>query len=336
MVAVHLDRWDELDVLERDARRWVAVGLCIAALAHMLAAAWLIGVAPSGSDPARINPLTDASTPADPLKLGLAESRAVSINWLGMLDPSPVHEAAIEAEQEQAAQRRALPGAAVGPSPDQPSASRSDPAPSDGAGERRPVPDRRASVKAASAVPALPPAPEPRLPVAPQERPTPAVTGQPQRAAASGARAASASGEAPGDAGGAEETADTNARPADRDSVAAALESAANLTDWTKPLASGGLEIVTRRPNYSITTQLIRVPQNPVIRITFGADGRVRLADWVRDRRKRLVYDTGSAEINEPLLSAVYRWRAKGAAIDALDPDDPKSTIDVVVRVVYR
>ncbi len=116
----------------------------------------------------------------------------------------------------------------------------------------------------------------------------------------------------------------------DKEALAAALKSAPSVMPG-RVLAAEGLEISTRRPQWSRTVQLTARPRNPVIWITFGRNGRVLRAGFLSDGER--VFDTGDESVNEPLMNAVYRWTAKGKAIDAL-PDEPEAGVTIRVRVL--
>jgi len=97
-----------------------------------------------------------------------------------------------------------------------------------------------------------------------------------------------------------------------------------------KPAAGQGLEIQTVRPQWSITTRLTAAPRNPMVRIVFGADGRVKAARFLVGQ------DTGTPDIDGPLLDAIYRWTARGKAIDDLPKKDPKAGVPLIMRIVLR
>jgi hypothetical protein len=114
-----------------------------------------------------------------------------------------------------------------------------------------------------------------------------------------------------GGAGGAQAPGITS----DRESIAAAVRDAPTVRPG-RVLAAQGLEIQTRTPRWTYTTMMTRRPRNPTVEIAFGADGRVRHADFVRDGAK--VFNTGFEDVDEPLLSAIYTWTAKGKPISDL------------------
>ncbi len=116
----------------------------------------------------------------------------------------------------------------------------------------------------------------------------------------------------------------------DRESTPAALK-AMPLVSPGRVVAAEGLEISTRRPRWSRATMVTRRPGNAVVWMIFGKDGRVKRAGFVRDKDR--IYSTGFPDVDEPLLNAVYRWTAKGRALDELS-DDPEDGVTVRLRVL--
>lgn len=117
----------------------------------------------------------------------------------------------------------------------------------------------------------------------------------------------------------------------DRESIAAALKNA----PVVKPgqvVAAKGMEIRTRRPQWTNTTELTRSPRNPTVEITFGRDGKVRKAEFVAVGSH--IYSTGFDDVDEPLLDAIYLWTAKGKPLDALPADKPDATVTVLITIV--
>lgn len=101
-----------------------------------------------------------------------------------------------------------------------------------------------------------------------------------------------------------------------------------------KPIAGDGLEITTVEPKFSAAVRFTHLPRNPVLIIRFDASGKVKKVLFHKDGLR--VFDTGSKGVDEPLINAVYKWRAKGKAIDALDPDDPNAVVEISMRIVFR
>ena len=101
-----------------------------------------------------------------------------------------------------------------------------------------------------------------------------------------------------------------------------------------RPIAGPGIEIHTVEPRFPASVRFTELPRNPVVLIEFDASGKVRKASFLRDATK--TYDTGVKGVDEPLLNAIYKWRAKGKEIDALDLNDPKSLIEISMRITFR
>lgn len=124
----------------------------------------------------------------------------------------------------------------------------------------------------------------------------------------------------------------------DRESVASKIKRAVthDVSALNRPLSSAGLEIKPVEPRYPATVRFTQLPRNPILIIRFNAQGRVVFVDFIRDEEKKKVYDTGSRAVDEPLLSAVYKWRASGEPLKKLDPDDPKSFIEISMKILFR
>ena len=122
----------------------------------------------------------------------------------------------------------------------------------------------------------------------------------------------------------------------DREVVATAIDRAipADPRRANQPIAGEGLEITTVMPRWSSTARLTGAPANPIVVLHFGADGRVVYADFLREKRRE--YSSGSVLFDEPLISAMYRWRAKGERIDELDPEDPDDVVEVTIKVLFH
>jgi len=105
-----------------------------------------------------------------------------------------------------------------------------------------------------------------------------------------------------------------------------------------KPIVGKGIEITTVEPRFPASVRFTELPRNPVLIIRFDGSGRVSKVYFLKEKRR--IYDTGVRGVDEPLLSAVYQWRAKGKEIDALDPslspDDPESYIEIPMRITFR
>lgn len=118
----------------------------------------------------------------------------------------------------------------------------------------------------------------------------------------------------------------------DKESVAAAVKNAVRVR-LGQVAAADGLDIQTRSPRWSVTTLVARRPANPTLQITFGRDGRVVRAAFVTDGER--VYSTGAADVDEPLLSAVYSWVARGKRLEELTAQDPRGEVTIVMTVIF-
>ena len=92
--------------------------------------------------------------------------------------------------------------------------------------------------------------------------------------------------------------------------------------------AAQGLQITTVRPDFDMATMALSRPRSPTLVIEFGNDGRVRRARFLPGRT------TGVRSIDQPLLDAVYRWTARGEALEHLADED--ETVSITMRIILR
>lgn len=264
----------------------------------------LVAFAPESFEPDRIDPVDD------PVRPGIAESASDSPNWLGFDEQTP-HEAP-ESLTEQSALALEQPGggepvlaeASAAPAVAAEPAESADPAPP-AQTEPEPPADDSALDLAQATDPAQPPsAPETIVSPPPALRPGPTI--------------------GPG-------RAERNGILSDKESVATALKNATNVRPG-QVLAGEGLDIKTRAPTWHITTRFTTVPRNPVVRVTFGRDGRVLRAAFLAD--DKTTYSTGAAEVDKPLLQAIYRWTATGEELSKLPVNDPQAGITMTFRII--
>lgn len=102
----------------------------------------------------------------------------------------------------------------------------------------------------------------------------------------------------------------------DRESDATSVEQTA-LKELGNPLSARGLRIRTVKPNFSHYTTIMSTPHDPIIRLHFGRDGRVRLVE--------LLQSSGINDIDRPVLDAAYRWRAEGKSLEQLGSSESVS-----------
>ncbi len=334
------------------ANSWLMVGGMVSLFVHLIGGLAVIGV--SDPDPGQalqsfpLPPGEDQTQDEDKPVLGVEDSTSVSINWLGFADPTEHRGQLSDTEQP------ALSLAPMGEPSDQPAAAPTQTQTQDSPSQRAPVgPASGQALTAATPTPTDEPLePAPSLAVAPLESETLVPAGQgalrlspwglpppPEQVAAPPAGGSESDSDAPDAGQGKEQTRESAAPggddipglPSDRESVATALKEATNLIQWGKPLARKGLEIKTVRPRWRTTTLLTRVPRNPVVMVSFDPDGRVAHAEFIQLNGRRL--NSGSRDVDGPLLDAVYKWRATGKELKKLGKDD---RISFAIRVVLR
>lgn len=100
--------------------------------------------------------------------------------------------------------------------------------------------------------------------------------------------------------------------PSDRDSDPANVKVSGIFRNG-KVEVGEGLDITTYRPNFALSTRALRQPRSPTLEIVFGKDGRARSV--------RVLRSSGfPAEVDDPVVTALYNWRAKGRVLDELPP----------------
>ncbi len=233
--------------------------------------------------------------PADRTPLGIRDSAAPTITWIGFREP--VEQQARQSTLEQAAQQTG------GGSP----ATRA-------AFEQL---TRRAEAASQTAATALSAALRALQQIdlttsdVPAEEPQPEPQPQPTETAA--AQPAPEPAPNPGNA--------------ERESDAFSIEEPIKI-QWGKPIAAEGLEILTTRkgPDFSAYTAVTARPKPLFVEIAFNPDGGVHAV-------KRLA-SSGNPDIDRPYLDVIYRWRARGQRIDALAPNETvKVRLRIIVHL---
>ncbi|MBY0262377.1 MAG: energy transducer TonB, partial [Phycisphaerales bacterium] len=158
-----------------------------------------------------------------------------------------------------------------------------------------------------------PPSPNPLN----QRPPTPTTTPAPAAQSAPSPPSASISGD--GAAKPAEES--------DKESEATSLEQTIELRPG-RPAASQGLEIFTRRPNFTGLTIVTANPKNPLVKVVFGSSGDVVDVE--------ILESSGARDIDEPVVNAVFLWTAKGPALKRIRSDSPTAGLSVKIRILLR
>lgn len=121
----------------------------------------------------------------------------------------------------------------------------------------------------------------------------------------------------------------------DKESPAASLKRAIKYRPG-RPLAVQGLEVRTVEPRFPVAVRLTSSPRNAVVVVHFDRRGVVTRAEFLRDEEKKVVYNTGTSAMDEPLLTAIYQWRAKGRELERLPADDPEATVSFVMEIFLR
>lgn len=296
--------------------RWPLAAALVASLAIHLAAGVLIvspwfHARPNADSQAAIEPML-AITPTIP-RLGIERSKAVTVTWVGFETPSE-HQAQ-DSEVEQAALSPA-PGlaqlAASDPAPPtptpQPAPPVQQPQPAEAQPSPTPAQPSRPSIPmdAFAPVAITPPTPVVAASVQPDPAPTPADEPKPQLEEATAPTAPATPSQVATGRPGIEDQ---------RESDASALEKPLKYTPG-KPIAAEGIEITTVRPDFGTTARMLANPQDPLVVIDFKSDGHVHRARFARSGIR--VLSTGNPYVDGAILDAIYRWTAKGDAIDEL------------------
>ena len=114
---------------------------------------------------------------------------------------------------------------------------------------------------------------------------------------------------------------------ADRDADAASVKVSAVFRNG-KVEAGEGLDIRTVRPDFSLTTRALLQPRSPKMEIIFGKDGRARSV-------KVLKSSGFPAQVDEPVVTALYNWRAKGKVLDQL-PARPDAAVSLEITIILQ
>jgi hypothetical protein len=301
-----------------DSTRLIGAVALSVSIHLLLGAAWII-------HPPRLNPSDNPNKAQPIIRFGIDQSQHQTIAWLGFIDPTP-NEAALSTIDQSA----------LSPEVAQPSQSARPAAPASAAVMRRAI-EAQAVAQASlgrwlsqgqftviqlleSAVQA---AQDPQPQQAGQQ---PADPAQPQE------NASESSETTPNEPTPAEST-----PPADP--VPPAIESPkeSDAASRDKPLeyhngkvaSREGLDIKTVKPKWTDSTLLTANPRNPLVRVEFGSDGKVKRATFE---------GTGSGDeaVDQTLLNAIYAWTATGVEIDDLKATDPKGVVAARIRIRLR
>ena len=91
------------------------------------------------------------------------------------------------------------------------------------------------------------------------------------------------------------------------------------------PIAREGLELSPRRPKFPPLIRVTAVFGNPLVEIRFGRDGKPAEA--------AIFQTSGDGRVDHAINVSLYRWRASGAALERLAPDE---TLSVRLRIILN
>lgn len=116
----------------------------------------------------------------------------------------------------------------------------------------------------------------------------------------------------------------------DRESDATAIKNAI-VVEPGKPVAGKGLQVKTIRPRWAHFTLITASPRNCVVRVAFNRFGKVEEASFLES--------TGRADVDRPILDAVYNWTAVGKDLEKLAPPEPGKAVETIkmeFRLILR
>jgi len=312
--------------------------------------------------------------PEDKPTLGLDSAKAASINWLGVLEDPEEGDAPI-ADVEQAeftTQVGDAPETTAPVTPQEPTPpieqvpEQPTPEPQDPIEESDPEPIQEPSPPVRTEQIELEPEPSEQAPVQvlpqtePQREPKPEIEPEPEpNAVPVDEQAAESSTEQPAEVVPntppiSQPISQPTSQPqpaiessipatAGKDGIVSEKESSASIIkrsekisykDLNKPIVGKGFEIITVNPKFPASVRFTELPNNPVLIIRFDGRGRVVKVSFLKEKKRE--YNTGVTSVDEPLVSAVYQWRAKGKQIEALTIGDPESYIEIPMRITFR
>lgn len=308
-------------------RRPLVLALVASLLLHAGGALWLVSpwAHPQLATDATADSLVEVS-PNIP-RLGIEHSKAVTVTWVGFETPtehqaklSEVEQAALTpvvGQSEQATAEPSPPVQTSEPSPNTPPAqpqqevasAKPQPAHAD-----QPVPS--VPIDALAPIAIAPPTAE----IAPTPKPAPAPKPAEQEAPAP-TPAPTPSDVAAGKPGLEDE----------READPVALAKPVRASNLGKPLAGEGIQITTVSPTFGTAIRMLASPSDPLVIIDFAPDGSVQRARYARSGKR--VLNTGNPHVDGAILDAVYRWTAKGKAIDELKDDE---SLTYSIRLLLR
>lgn len=92
-----------------------------------------------------------------------------------------------------------------------------------------------------------------------------------------------------------------------------------------KPVAREGIELFPKEPRFTTLTRLTVLPANPRVAIFFDRDGIPIDA--------RIMVSSGSSTVDAAVESSLFRWRARGAKLEGIGPDE---RVEIRIRIVLN
>ncbi len=115
-------------------------------------------------------------------------------------------------------------------------------------------------------------------------------------------------------------------RKSDRESDPTSIDREIKQEELGPPLSAKGLEIKTVRPRFTHYTRLTARPIDPTVRLRFDRSGKVAEVTMTRS--------SGIADVDRPLLDALYQWRAAGVELERIPEGDPTAGIIVSFKIL--
>jgi TonB family protein len=112
---------------------------------------------------------------------------------------------------------------------------------------------------------------------------------------------------------------------ADKEADATSIKTAVEYRNG-RVQAGEGIDIVTVKPEFSNFTVLTSMPRTPVVEITFTTRGKVK--------NVRMLQSSGYKDVDEPIVTAVWAWKAKGKKLEALAKQNPNSLLKISIRML--
>ena len=111
----------------------------------------------------------------------------------------------------------------------------------------------------------------------------------------------------------------------DREAPAAAINPV-RVRDLGGPVEAQGLRIDTVRPFFHDITRLTASTPSPIFRLHFTREGRVS--------RVETIESSGRRDVDEAILNALFRWRARGEALNRISSESSEATVAIDIRIL--